>query len=162
MNTRRHQIIRALSITLHIPIHESKALLLEREKIDKFWADCAKRAMDSLENARDGELRWDLGYTIDMNNIGGCENIGEVVENMSKHIPCEGCQHYLGGGDCSANHEDECREGGGFEAWEPKKIPTAQPGRFENAVKWAAVILLAMAYPVVAYGAYQLALALMK
>lgn len=76
--------------------------------------------------------------------------------------PCEGCRHDLGGGCCRINLEAECREGGGFEAWEPKESPAAQPGRFENAVKWAAVILLAMAYPVVAYGVYQLALALMK
>ena len=31
---------------------------------------------------------------------------------------CETCRHYLGGGCCRINLEAECREGGGFEAWE--------------------------------------------
>ena len=42
--------------------------------------------------------------------------------NISRHTPCESCRHYLGGGCCRINLEAECREGGGFEAWEPQKI----------------------------------------
>jgi len=37
---------------------------------------------------------------------------------MSKHVSCESCRHYLGGGQCRINLEAECREGGGFEARE--------------------------------------------
>lgn len=33
---------------------------------------------------------------------------------------CEGCKNDLGGGHCRINMERECREGGGFELWEPK------------------------------------------
>lgn len=33
---------------------------------------------------------------------------------------CVGCKHYLGGGCCSIHMEPECREGGGFELYEPK------------------------------------------
>ena len=40
---------------------------------------------------------------------------------MSKHVSCESCRHYLGGGQCRINLEAECREGGGFEAWESKE-----------------------------------------
>lgn len=36
---------------------------------------------------------------------------------------CDGCHHDLGGGACEINLEAECREGGGFEAWEAKEAP---------------------------------------
>lgn len=35
-----------------------------------------------------------------------------------EHDSCEGCKHNLGGGHCKINLEGECREGGGYEAWE--------------------------------------------
>lgn len=35
-------------------------------------------------------------------------------------LTCETCRHYLGGGCCRINLEDECREGGGFEAYEER------------------------------------------
>lgn len=35
-------------------------------------------------------------------------------------IRCKTCSHYLGGGCCEINLESECREGGGFEAFESK------------------------------------------
>lgn len=38
-----------------------------------------------------------------------------------KHESCHGCNNDLGGGCCKINMEGECREGGGFELWEPKK-----------------------------------------
>lgn len=34
---------------------------------------------------------------------------------------CETCHWDLGGGCCRINLEGECREGGGFEAWEAKR-----------------------------------------
>ena len=34
---------------------------------------------------------------------------------------CDSCKHDLGGGCCRVNLEAECREGGGFEAWEPRE-----------------------------------------
>ena len=36
---------------------------------------------------------------------------------------CDGCKHDLGGGrdNCRLNLAYECRDGGGFEAWEPKE-----------------------------------------
>lgn len=37
---------------------------------------------------------------------------------MSKE--CSTCKHYLGGGCCRLNMEQECREGGGYELWEGK------------------------------------------
>ena len=37
------------------------------------------------------------------------------------HDSCAGCRHDLGGGCCKVNLESECREGGGFEAWERKE-----------------------------------------
>lgn len=36
-------------------------------------------------------------------------------------MSCKGCRHDLGGGCCRINCEAECREGGGFELWEPKE-----------------------------------------
>ena len=36
------------------------------------------------------------------------------------HVSCDGCMHDLGGGrdNCRLNLSYECRDGGGFEAWE--------------------------------------------
>lgn len=34
---------------------------------------------------------------------------------------CLTCDNYMGGGACRINLEPECREGGGYEAWEPRK-----------------------------------------
>lgn len=39
-------------------------------------------------------------------------------EPEPEHDSCEGCKHNLGGGHCKINLEGECREGGGYEAWE--------------------------------------------
>ena len=48
---------------------------------------------------------------------------------MSKeHESCDGCKHDLGGGrdNCRLNLSYECRDGGGFEAWEPEE-DSAEP-----------------------------------
>ena len=39
------------------------------------------------------------------------------------HESCAGCRHDLGGGrdNCRLNLAYECRDGGGFEAWEPEE-----------------------------------------
>ena len=37
---------------------------------------------------------------------------------------CETCRWYWGAGFCFIEREDECAEGGGFEAWEPKPNDT--------------------------------------
>ena len=40
---------------------------------------------------------------------------------IEAHESCDGCKHDLGGGrdNCRLNLSYECRDGGGFEAWEP-------------------------------------------
>lgn len=40
---------------------------------------------------------------------------------MMTLLNCDTCKHDLGGGCCRINLEAECREGGGFEAWEPRE-----------------------------------------
>ena len=35
---------------------------------------------------------------------------------------CAGCKHDLGGGCCRINEERECRDGGGFELYEPREV----------------------------------------
>ena len=78
---------------------------------------------------------------------------------------CDGCCHNLGGGHCRINVEEECREGGGFELWEFKKPeeinkqPKEKPKRpklseSEKFLKWAAIILTLIAYPLVLYRLY--------
>lgn len=45
------------------------------------------------------------------------------------HESCDGCRHDLGGGrdNCRLNLSYECRDGGGFEAWEDSgRINTAE------------------------------------
>lgn len=44
----------------------------------------------------------------------------EIEEPEPERESCEGCKNDLGGGHCRINVEGECREGGGFELWEPK------------------------------------------
>ena len=34
---------------------------------------------------------------------------------------CLTCEAYMGGGACRVNLEHECREGGGYEAWRPRR-----------------------------------------
>ena len=41
-----------------------------------------------------------------------------ISDEELKHDSCIGCKHNLGGGHCRVNLEGECREGGGYEAWE--------------------------------------------
>lgn len=53
---------------------------------------------------------------------------------------CETCREYLGGGSCNLSMEMECRDGGGFEAWEYSgKIraeePAAAPIREDHQAK---------------------------
>lgn len=69
--------------------------------------------------------------------------------------PCEGCCHDLGGGCCRINLEAECREGGGYEAWEPKETPEAKPSRTETLLKWLSISLCTLAYPLVLYRMYE-------
>lgn len=45
---------------------------------------------------------------------------GYAVDGLDP-VGCNGCAHDLGGGCCKINEEAECREGGGFELWEPKE-----------------------------------------
>ena len=42
------------------------------------------------------------------------------------HSSCDGCMHDLGGGrdNCRLNLSYECRDGGGFEAWEAEEKAT--------------------------------------
>lgn len=42
------------------------------------------------------------------------------------HSSCDGCRHDLGGGrdNCRLNLSYECRDGGGFEAWETEEKAT--------------------------------------
>ena len=54
---------------------------------------------------------------------------------------CETCREYLGGGSCNLSIEMECRDGGGFEAWEERsekngqKIPHDAPIREDHQAK---------------------------
>ena len=78
-----------------------------------------------------------------------------------KNESCAGCANDLGGGCCKINMEAECREGGGFELWEPKEAPKKEPEkvehvkrpltRSEEAIKWAIFGLILLFYPVVIY-----------
>ena len=49
-----------------------------------------------------------------------------------EHNSCEGCKNDLGGGrdNCRLNLSFECRDGGGFEAWEPED---AEPDQAPDA-----------------------------
>lgn len=54
--------------------------------------------------------------------VSGCiycsGNHVNCEEDDLEHDSCDGCKHNLGGGHCRINLEGECREGGGYEAWE--------------------------------------------
>ena len=39
----------------------------------------------------------------------------------TEEISCVGCTHHLGAGMCEIHLEKECADGGGYEAYEPRK-----------------------------------------
>ena len=81
----------------------------------------------------------------------------EEEKHMNGHVPCEGCKHDLGGGCCRINLEPECREGGGYEAWEPKELPEPEyvPTKGETALKWFCFVLCCLLYPLAIYKIYE-------
>ena len=75
---------------------------------------------------------------------------------MSNHIPCEACRHYLGGGCCRINLEPECREGGGYEAWEAaEKDAEPKRSKAENLLVRMLLILCFISYPIALYNIYE-------
>ena len=72
------------------------------------------------------------------------------------NCPCEGCKHSIGGVDCRLNVEQECKAGGGYEAWEPMPVAPPKSSRSERFLKWSAIVLVWIAYPVVLYKLYLL------
>ena len=86
-------------------------------------------------------------------------DISAEEEIGSEDLSCDSCYHFLGGGCCRINLEDECREGGGFEAFEPKTIPEPDPERVvskgEKLLRTGFIVLLMLSYPLVLYKLYQ-------
>ena len=70
------------------------------------------------------------------------------------HCPCEGCRNSVSDIDCRLNIESECRAGDGFEAWEPAEPVPPKPSRSEKILKWSAIVLVWIAYPIVLYKLY--------
>ena len=70
------------------------------------------------------------------------------------HCPCESCKNSVGGVDCHLNIENECRAGGGYEAWEPMSVASPKSSRSERFLKWSAIVLVWIAYPAVLYKLY--------
>lgn len=64
----------------------------------------------------------------------------------------DGCKHNLGGGACEINLEAECREGGGFEAWEAKEAPEEEEGFLPKDPKSLIPCLASMALYFLALG----------
>lgn len=84
-----------------------------------------------------GVLRSDIGYWLDISEsvvIGNIFDNPELIQGerpmREKHC-CDTCRHYLGGGCCKENLEQECRDGG-YEAWEGKD--DVDPGNVEPGV----------------------------
>ena len=72
------------------------------------------------------------------------------------HCPCEGCKNSVGGVDCRLNIENECKAGGGYEAWEPMKTELPALSRSGRFLKWSAIGLVWIAYLAVLYKMYLL------
>lgn len=54
--------------------------------------------------------------------------------------PCKGCKHSIGGTlNCRQNLEGECRDGGGYEAWEPATL-APQKDELPRWLYWGSVI----------------------
>lgn len=73
--------------------------------------------------------------------------------------PCKGCKHSIGGGlDCRENLERECREGGGYEAWEPASL-VPQKDELPRWLYWGCVITVWIAALVLIWAFIDTALA---
>lgn len=74
------------------------------------------------------------------------------------HESCDGCKHDLGGGrdNCRLNLSYECRDGGGFEAWEAaEKDAAPKRTKTENLLVRMLLILCFISYPIALYNIYE-------
>lgn len=69
---------------------------------------------------------------------------------MNENKRCETCKHYLGGGCCRINVEDECEAGGGYECWEPRMT------KFEKIFSTVSIVLAWLLAPMFYYKLYML------
>lgn len=161
MNDRRRQKLRAMDMMIRGDtageLNLSKIVSIGRMFLLEISKDFAKATIKVM-NADDTAITLVSNpRTLD------CELVySEPIKedgNMSAHISCEACNNGLGGGHCRINLEAECREGGGFEAFEPKTIPDPDPecvlSKGEKLLRIGFIVLLILSYPLALYKLYQ-------
>lgn len=112
MNNRSRQILRAMRMMYGKKRFRPKTLEDICTALNDFAAGFAaglSAFVDAVNNIRIPTLQ-NVSFTWSYNEPA------EEEKHMNGHIPCEACQHDLGGGCCRINLEAECREGGGYEA----------------------------------------------
>lgn len=161
MNDRRRQKLRAMDMMIRSEtagmLNLSKIVSLGHLFLSEISKDFAKATIKVM-NADDTAIT-----LVSNPRALDCKLVYSEPEkedgNMSVHIPCEACKNGLGGGHCRINLEAECREGGGFEAFEPKTIPDPDPERVvskgEKLLRTGFIVLLMLSYPLVLYKLYQ-------
>lgn len=152
MNNRRRQKIRALN------------MLVRSQSNGKFSyssiLNIAKELMDAITEAfSQASVSFvDLGVTVksfgktipeaNWTNLTWSQEPAEEESHM-KHCPCEVCNNGVEGyTDCKLHLEGECREGGGFEGFEPREVsyPPEYTGFMPESTGKQVIIMVCWAF----------------
>lgn len=161
MNDRRRQKLRAMDMMIRGDtageLNLGKIVSIGRMFLSEFSKDFAKATIKAM-NAYDSEMTL-AGLSREVDCTSEYSEPEKEEGHMSAHIPCDGCVNGLGGGHCRINLEAECREGGGYEAFEPKPIPEPAPERVlskgEKLLRTGFIVILFLTYPLALYKLYQ-------
>lgn len=161
MNDRRRQKLRAMDMMIRGDtagmLNLSKIVSIGRMFMSEFSKDFTKATIKVM-NVSDTEIEL-VSSPRALNFKLEYSEPEKEEDRMSAHIPCEGCVNGLGGGHCRINLEAECREGGGYEAFEPKPIPEPAPERVlskgEKLLRTGFIAILFLTYPLALYKLYQ-------
>ena len=161
MNNRRRQKIRALNMLIRSQSNGkfsySSILNIAKELMDAITEAFSQASVSFVDL---GETVKSFSKIIPEANQTNFTWASEPVEEEShmKHCPCEVCSNAVKGfTDCKLHLEAECREGGGYEAFEP--IPTPEEPKlstFEKVFRIAIISISFLCYPLVIYRLYWL------
>lgn len=153
MNNRRRQILRAMQMMYDQQGFRPRTTSEICTALDDFAEAFAAGLMtlaDSIKNIRIP--------TVQNVTVTWAYDETTKEESHMKHCPCEVCNNaFKGFTDCKLNLEAECREGGGYEAFEPIPVPEEPKlSVFEKVFRIAIISISFLCYPLAVYRLCQL------